>query len=198
MEVEGHDVDLVFLKELEEKFGMKTEAVGGEKELDEIIEAAGKCKMQDDSAEGVEEEVEYTGLKYKIDINYSQMFPFVLCCGITSKPQPGDIMSSINVHNGIPPEFPRVGVESVGGKGTEGGSPQGADSDLSESETQEQLLPQKRKNRDGTTASQTPWHALSLLMDIAHLLSVEDVGARRDARSSVGDALEVLVEQRQP
>jgi len=191
MEVEGHDVDLVFLKELEEKFGMKTEAVGGEKELDEIIEAAGKGKMQDDSAEGVEKEVNYTDLNYKINTNYPQMFPFVMCCGITSVPREGDVLHHMDIYNGIPPEFKRVVV-------TEGGNPQGADSDMSESETQEQLLPQKRKNSDGTTASQTPWHALSLLMDIAHLLSVEDVGARWDARSSVGDALEVLVEQRQP
>lgn len=196
---EGHDVDLVFLNELEETLKMIKE--NKEINLDQIIKKAVEGDKKYASAEGVEEEVNYTGLNYEININYPQMFPFVMCCGITSVPREGEVLHYMDIYNGIPPEFPRVVVKSVGGKGTEGGSPQGADSsgsDMSESETQEQLLPHKRKNRDGTPASHTPWHALSLLMDIAHLLSVEDVGAWRDARSSVGDALEVLVEQRQP
>ncbi len=192
MEVEGHDVDLVFLKELEEKFGMKTEAVGGEKELDEIIEAAGKCKMQDDSAEGV---VKYLDLKFPRDFdgNYPQMFPFVEFCGITSVPRDGDVLHYMDIYNGIPVEFKRYDVKSDGG-GAQGVDSSGSPSDLSESETQR---PAEEPHSKRPRKSQ-PWHALSLLMDIAHLLSVEDVGARWDARSSVGDALEVLVEQRQP
>ena len=179
MDDEGHAVDTGFLRELEEKIGMNEEKK--KINLDEIIQDAGKF-----------EDVNYPDVKFEIDINYPQMFPFVLCCGITSKPQPGDITLSINVHNGIPPEFPRVGK-----KGTDGGSPRGVgspdSSELSGGDTQPSP---KRQRSEATYGSH--WHALSLLMDIAHLLSVEDVGARRDARSSVGDALEVLVEQRQP
>jgi hypothetical protein len=200
---------LVFLKELEEKLGMIKEAAIIN--LDEIIKAAGKGKMQDDSAEGL---VTYSDLKFpeKFDGNYPQMFPFVICCGITS----GSFVT-LNVHNGIPLEFKRVGENGMGAKREsppEAGSP---DSAHSGHDTQEMEIPPidethpeggpqyKRPRTDhrnpkviGASHFHTPWHALSLLMDIAHLLSVEDVGAWRDARSSVGDALEVLVEQRQP
>jgi hypothetical protein len=206
MDDEGHAVDTGFLRELEEKIGMITKAT--EINLDEIIKAAGRGRMKDDSAEGA---VTYSKLKFPEDFdgNYPQMFPFVMCCGITSVPREGDVLHYTDIYNGIPLEFPRYSVESVGKSqkvvSPDPGELSGGDSqeqgmggrhdERGAEESDDALTPSKRTRSGGF---RTPWHALSLLMDITHLLSVEDVVARRDARSSVGDALEVLVEQRQP
>jgi hypothetical protein len=75
-----------------------------------------------------------------------------------------------------------------------------SDSEMSQGDTQEMGGGKSALKKPRTGDLGCPWHALSRLMDIAlhHLLPLENVGGRRLAGPALGDALEVLVEQRQP